>query len=70
MAFGSQPGTAFESNFMSFLSNVMIAVLAFGGIPLGLSASAVVVVTFTEVFLNFFLSNFGFSLPPSTPSTV
>ena len=48
----------------------MIAVLAFGGIPLGLSASAVVVVTFTEVFLNFFLSNFGFSLPPSTPSTV
>ena len=59
IAFGSQPLAALVSNFTSFLSNLMSALVAFGGIPAGLSASEVVVVTSTDVFLNFFLSNFG-----------
>ena len=70
IAFGSQPLAALVSNFTSFLSNLISALVAFGGIPAGLSASEVVVVTSTEVFLNFFLSNFGVALPPSSPSMV
>ena len=48
IAFGSQPLAALVLNFMSFLENLMSALVAFGGIPLGLSASEVVVVTSTE----------------------
>jgi hypothetical protein len=60
-----QPGTAFGSNLTSFLSKSITARLAFGGIAAGFAASAVVVSTKISVALNFFLSNFGFSLPPS-----
>ena len=50
---------------MFFLSKLITARLAFGGIAAGLAASAVVVSTKIEVALNFFLSSFGFSLPPT-----
>ena len=55
---------------MSCLSNLTRPLVAFGGIPAGLSASAVSVVTSTEVALNFFLSNFGVAFPPTSPTIV
>ena len=50
---------------MLLFGKLITARLAFGGIAAGSAASAVVVSTKIVVPLNFFLSAFGFSLPPT-----